>query len=91
MARVVDPDAITYVRKQRDGDICLYGIIKKDGCNGPKEIHHITTRGAGGSDVPENLITLCHKHHELAQKYTIPVVELRAILTRFFNYHYEEA
>jgi hypothetical protein len=91
MARVVDPDEITFVKKQRDGDICLYGIIKKDGCQGPKSVHHIVTRGAGGSDVRENLITLCQKHHDLAQCYKIAVVELRAILTRFFNYHYEEA
>ncbi len=90
MARVVDLDAIEYVRKQRDGQICLYGIIQKDGCNGPLSIHHIKTRGAGGSDVPENLITLCQKHHDLAQRYRISVKDLQAILTRFFNYQYEE-
>lgn len=29
----------------------------------PSEAHHITTRGAGGGDVPENLMPLCTYHH----------------------------
>lgn len=29
----------------------------------PTEAHHITTRGAGGSDVPSNLMPLCTQHH----------------------------
>lgn len=42
------------------------------------EAHHVTTRGAGGDDVPENLIALCRIHHteihaigpsRMAQKY----------------------
>lgn len=31
----------------------------------PSEAHHITTRGAGGDDVPENLMPLCTYHHQL--------------------------
>ena len=40
-------------------------------CGNPKnlEIHHIKTRGAGGKDIPENLIVLCHKCHQKAQQY----------------------
>lgn len=30
------------------------------------EIHHIISRSQGGSDDPENLITLCHRHHVTA-------------------------
>jgi hypothetical protein len=30
----------------------------------PSEAHHITTRGAGGDDVPENLMPLCTYHHQ---------------------------
>lgn len=30
----------------------------------PTEAHHITTRGAGGDDVPENLMPLCTYHHQ---------------------------
>lgn len=29
----------------------------------PTEAHHITTRGAGGDDLPENLMPLCTYHH----------------------------
>jgi hypothetical protein len=29
----------------------------------PSEAHHITTRGAGGDDVPQNLMPLCTYHH----------------------------
>lgn len=29
----------------------------------PSDAHHITTRGAGGDDVPENLMPLCSHHH----------------------------
>lgn len=27
------------------------------------EVHHVTTVKAGGNDVPENLMPLCHEHH----------------------------
>lgn len=29
----------------------------------PAEAHHIRTRGAGGSDDPENVMWLCRRHH----------------------------
>lgn len=25
--------------------------------------HHLKTKGAGGDDLPENLIAVCHEHH----------------------------
>jgi hypothetical protein len=31
----------------------------------PSDAHHITTRAAGGDDVPENLIPLCRAHHSM--------------------------
>ncbi len=31
----------------------------------PSDAHHITTKGAGGGDVPENLMPLCREHHTL--------------------------
>lgn len=34
------------------------------GCSSKLEIHHIKYRSKGGSDIPENLITLCSKHHK---------------------------
>lgn len=30
---------------------------------GPSDLDHVTTRGAGGKDIPENLIPLCRVHH----------------------------
>jgi hypothetical protein len=29
----------------------------------PSDPHHITSRGAGGGDIEENLISLCRQHH----------------------------
>lgn len=48
--------------RRRDKYKCQY-----DGCNTPNElaVHHIIPRHAKGSDHPENLITLCRKHHGL--------------------------
>lgn len=37
---------------------------KKKGCSSKLEVHHIIYRSKGGSDAPENLITLCSKHHK---------------------------
>lgn len=34
-------------------------------CNrpGPSDVHHWKTRGAGGTDDLENLVSLCRNHH----------------------------
>jgi hypothetical protein len=32
-------------------------------CFGPVDPAHIRSRGAGGPDVPQNLVPLCRKHH----------------------------
>jgi len=45
----------------RDGYQCR--CCKKN-CSKRLEIHHIEFRSQGGSDAPENLITLCSKHHK---------------------------
>jgi 5-methylcytosine-specific restriction endonuclease McrA len=37
---------------------------KKKGCSNKLEVHHIKYRSQGGSDAPNNLITLCQKHHK---------------------------
>lgn len=38
-------------------------------CGYPGVAHHVKTVGAGGDDVIENLMVLCHKHHmEVHQK-----------------------
>ncbi len=45
---------------QRDGYKCKQCNTKK----GTMEVHHIIFRKNGGSDDPENLITLCHDCHQ---------------------------
>lgn len=75
---------------ERDG-MCLWGLVSQDGCSAGLDPHHIVTRGAGGNDELTNLITLCRKHHDQAQAYKIPANDLRAVLTRFYGYRYEEA
>ena len=48
-------------------------ILERDGwrCQAPGcsarsrlEVHHIVYRSRGGSDLPDNLVTLCHAHHQ---------------------------
>lgn len=47
-------------------------------CSGGLDVHHITNKGAGGNDTPDNLVTLCRKHHGMAQVKKISPDELRA-------------
>ena len=44
----------------RDNHKCQCGLT---GCNEKLHVHHIKFRSQGGSDNPNNLITLCEKHH----------------------------
>jgi 5-methylcytosine-specific restriction endonuclease McrA len=85
--RIVNPKEIEYVRYKRDG-VCLWGLIKRDGCSGGLDVHHIDTRGSGGDDVRENLITLCRKHHNQAGAHRITPDELRTVLTKWYGYKY---
>jgi hypothetical protein len=50
----------TYVLA-RDQHQCQAG---KKGCKPVLNVHHIKFKSQGGSDSPDNLITLCEKHHE---------------------------
>lgn len=45
----------------RDNHKCQAG---KSGCTKRLEVHHIKFKSQGGSDTPNNLITLCSKHHK---------------------------
>lgn len=49
----------------RDRYKCQCG---KSGCSKKLEVHHIIFRSNGGSDSPDNLITLCSKHHDQLHK-----------------------
>lgn len=44
----------------RDNHKCFFG----DKCSDKLHVHHIKFRSKGGSDNPNNLITLCEKHHK---------------------------
>ncbi len=46
------------------------------------EVHHIKSRGSGGSDHPLNLIKLCVAHHREAQEYRIDKYVLVALVAR---------
>ena len=62
----------------RDGYTCQCG---KRGCTDKLEVHHIVPRSEGGSDAPENLITLCSKHHKVlhAGKITLNVKKYKSL------------
>jgi hypothetical protein len=45
----------------RDSYKCQCG---KKGCSDKLHVHHVKYRSNGGSDTPNNLITLCEKHHK---------------------------
>lgn len=38
-------------------------VINNYGCSGQVSGHHIQSKGAGGPDVAENILALCHWHH----------------------------
>lgn len=88
--RIKDPETIDYIRTKRDG-CCMVGKMRPEygACWGPLEIHHITTRGAHGDDIPKNLIGLCSRHHQMAQNRRIPAEELRSILSEQYHYVYD--
>jgi len=50
-------------------------------CSG-NEPHHIITRGAGGPDIPENLVQLCPICHRKAHAGAIPRDRLFAVVAR---------
>ena len=83
----MDTEATAKARS-RDG-VCLYGLLHKDGCQGPLDGHHINAVGEGGDDVITNIISLCRWHHGLAEDRRITKEELFAILALYHGYTYE--
>jgi len=74
---------------QRDG-VCLYGLYMREDCSDGLDPHHMDTRGSGGDDSLKNIITLCRKHHQLAQTNVIKKIKLHEILSIYYHYQYEE-
>lgn len=57
-------ETLRYRALERDGYRC-----RADGEHGGRlSVHHIRPLRAGGRDEPDNLITLCRKHHEEAER-----------------------
>ena len=72
---------------QRDGRCLLCGCWLDESTINP---HHITTRGAGGSDQPENGIALCLPCHVSVHNGHITPATLRWLLVLNYGYEYED-
>ena len=66
----------------------LYFSAKFGACVEGYDVHHITHKGAGGDDIPENLISLCRAHHNMVHNAKITKDELREILSSWYGYEY---
>ena len=64
---------------------CLYGMVH-GGCQFGLDPHHIIKRSQGGTDIKENIITLCRKHHDMAEENLIKSSELARILNFLYGY-----
>lgn len=55
-------------KPKRKTDPHLLRLIRELPCTacgriGPSDPHHVTSVGAGGGDIPENVMPLCRRHH----------------------------
>jgi 5-methylcytosine-specific restriction endonuclease McrA len=57
--RVSDRKTVESIRSRRCEHCYRYG---------PTHVHHVRSKGAGGPDIPENLIALCSRCHEKAHR-----------------------
>ena len=73
MVRVKDKKAIAQARKEWC-EVC--------GKPGIVHVHHIKSKGSGGNDVRENLISLCVTCHDKAHRALISKEYLREIVGR---------
>jgi predicted restriction endonuclease len=56
------------------------------GCQFGLDPHHIIKRSQGGHDVKENVVTLCRKHHDMAEENKISAKELYGVLNTLYGY-----
>lgn len=46
----------------------LLAMVRRFPClvcgQSPVDAHHVTTKGAGGADIPTNVMPLCRTHHQ---------------------------
>ncbi len=55
------------------------------------EVHHIVPRSQGGLDEPENLITLCRKHHNQVTDGILSEVKLLTALKNKIGFRWQKA
>jgi hypothetical protein len=72
---------------QRDGRCLVCGVSIDEDTINP---HHITTKGAGGDDRPENGISLCQGCHVAVHNGHHSPASLRWILKLTYHYPYDE-
>lgn len=72
----------------RDKGLCIAGLILKDGCVGMLGVAHIHSWGGHGqsSDVLENLITLCNRHHRMHEEGVLSDIFLQGVLYTYYGY-----
>ena len=59
------------------------GYCEWCGRSGPVEVHHVTTRGAGGVDCERtNLVSLCYICHTKAHNLQITKKQLKDVIAR---------
>ena len=72
---------------RRDGRCLVCGAWLDESTINP---HHITTKGAGGSDQPENGIALCQACHVSVHNGHITPATLRWLLVLCYGYEYDD-
>ncbi len=80
--RIVDKNCIDFIRS--------IGYCEYCGSRFSLQVHHIKSRGAGGDDVPGNLICLCYECHRKTHDGNISRGELRHIVGKRANLFAEE-
>jgi 5-methylcytosine-specific restriction endonuclease McrA len=78
---------LKWVVEERDR-MCMYGFTQGDPCQFGLDPHHIIPRSQGGGDISTNIITLCRKHHDMAQRNEIKPDTLREILVEVYGEQY---
>lgn len=85
--RIKNPKMLKWVVEERDR-VCMYGFFRDDPCQFGLDPHHIVPRSAGGGDISKNLITLCRRHHDMAEEHKISPDDLREILVEVYGEEY---
>ena len=75
-SRWIDSEAIEAVERCNNG-MCECCNVSRTNC-----AHHISTRGAGGADIVQNLLGMCWVCHTLAHAANISLIRQKEIVSR---------